>query len=355
MMQRLETWYAKKRFGAAERLRIYAKLASLLEGNIAEVDCLRRLFRTASHDGRRKDRPAAMALAEWYRRREEGQLLSDAMTGWIPASERMVIAAGEESGRLAESLRSLVSIARSMKDVRQAAVGALFMPMVLLIAAGGLLYFFGTEIVPQYQMALPVERWPSSARSFAVLAVLVADWWTIVGAATASLLALVFWSFANWRGGLRVYADRLAPWSIYRVVVGAGFLSAMAALIAAKKTTTDSLRALQGPATPYLAERLRSTLRHTEEGRGNLGEALYRTGLEFPDREIVEDLRTFGALPHFEAQLRRIASEWVSDASESVKTQARSLNVALTLVVFAIVMWAGTSIYAIMLAIGRAA
>ena len=73
-----------------------------------------------------------------------------------------------------------------------------------------------------------------------------------------------------------------------RTVTGISWLLALSALVKSGTPVSTAMRALRRDATAYLKERIDKTLVFINNG-DNLGEALSKTGLEFPDVEIINE------------------------------------------------------------------
>ena len=84
--------------------------------------------------------------------------------------------------------------------------------------------------------------------------------------------------------------------------------------------------------SPYLRERIRAI--SNQVGRGeNIGEAMYLAGLDFPDRELIDDFRAYAGLPHFKDQLQDFARDWLQEGIAAIQRKARLLNVACILLI----------------------
>jgi Type II secretory pathway, component PulF len=139
-------------------------------------------------------------------------------------------------------------------------------------------------------------------------------------------------------GPVRVTLDKLPPWSIYRIVNGAGFLLSMGALVAAGVQSARALEKLRKNASPWLKERLDATLKHVYSG-SNVGRAMQRAGYSFPDEEIIEDLCAYADLPAFTEMLETLGKEWMSESVELISAQARVLNTIALMAMAGVVAW----------------
>ena len=103
------------------------------------------------------------------------------------------------------------------------------------------------------------------------------------------------------------------------------------------------MRALRHDASPYLLYRIDSALKHVNNG-DNIGDALYKTGLGFPDEEVIGDLRIYSELDNFTEALERLSVDWMEDSISDVAAKAAALNGLAILMIAAVICWvvAGT-------------
>ena len=72
----------------------------------------------------------------------------------------------------------------------------------------------------------------------------------------------------------------------------------------------------------------------------NLGQALGKTGLNFPDAEIISDLKIYSELDNFEEALDNLANEWLDESVYLIEEKAGILNMVALLTVGAVIAWA---------------
>ena len=124
--------------------------------------------------------------------------------------------------------------------------------------------------------------------------------------------------------------------SLYRIFTGVCWLLALAALVKAGTPVSSALRSLRGDASPYLKERIDKSLVYISNG-DNLGQALHKTNLEFPDPEVIGDLRIYSELDGFEEALDQMANEWLEDSIKGIADKASILNMIAILSVGGII------------------
>lgn len=319
----------KLQFGGPQRARVYRKLGSFLKNGVPLPDALRIMWKHATDDGKKPKNPTARILRTWLDQINNGRSFGRAVTGWVPNTDRIVLEAGESAGSLAVALENALFIQESGKKIKSTIIGGLAYPALLLLLALGFMLMFATQIVPAFEEVLPRERWTGMAASMADMATFVHRMMFPLGLAAGAGIACIIYSLPRWVGPTRARFDRFPPWSLYRLVAGAGFMLSCSALVKAGVQIPEILRILQRGAVPWYDERISGTLRHVSNGV-NLGEALYRTNLGFPDVDTVQDLRSYAELNGFDETLEALGRQWVNDSVERITNQmALMKNVAM--------------------------
>lgn len=346
MASDFEVKFAQLQLSSNARLRLYRKISGLLSNGVSLQQALDKIWEQASRGGKKPGLPVAMAVDAWRRAYREGKPFGQALEGWAPVSERMLVEAGEAGSRLDEALQSVIKLNINSAKIRGALIGGLAYPVILLLALGGILYLFGTVVLPSFETILPKERWTGLAAGLAALVVFADNY--LIPTALLIIIAFVLWivTLPRWTGTLRSSFDRFPPWSLYRLVAGGGFLMSVAALVGAGVAIPEVLRKLRRQANPWMQVRIDAALREVNQG-ANLGEALHRTGHGFPDPEIVDDLRIYASLASFDESLQVVADEWIDTGVEKISNQARILNSLMVVAMGFTIMFLVGGLYAI--------
>ena len=338
--------YARLMLGKSARIRIYRQIRVMVGNGIPIKDALEAIWNSASKDGKKKDHPIAILVRLWIQRIMNGQSFSQAIKDCVPADEQMLIEAGELGGTFGKSLNDVVDMLLKKGKIKGALVGGLAYPTVLILVLIGMLWLFGTTVIPPFAQAFPVEKWTGAAASLAVLSDVV-RWATVpVLLVLAGLVFAYFFTLKRWSGRSRVLFDRVPPWSMYRMFIGTGFMLSLAALIRAEVPVQRALPKLREGASPYLRTRISAALRLVTNGIG-IGDALHQTGYEFPDRQIVSDLRIYSKMPSFSEMLDTISKEWIEQAVDRISSQAKVLNGAVLVLITVFIIWMVYGLYSI--------
>lgn len=335
----LEEYYAKIICGLSggTRMKIYKKLASLLRNRFSLMDALDRIHVIVTDNGKKPNEPMAIAIACWARNMQNGDSFSNALKGWAPARERLMLSVGDVSD-LENAMDNLIKVTEGTSRMLKPLVGALAYPAFLAMMAVAILAAIGLYMVPPMIDAAPDIRWQGIARDLVVVSFFISDYWMVAFSILPILFTLIFFSLPYFKGKARVVFDRFPPWSMYRTFVGVGWLLALSALIKAGTPVSIAMRSLRGEANPYLKERIDRALVFISNG-DNLGDALYKTEMEFPEKEIIGDLQIYSELDRFEETLSAIANEWLEESVDNITQQASLLNMCAILMIGGVVAW----------------
>ncbi|HEX7634898.1 MAG TPA: type II secretion system F family protein [Noviherbaspirillum sp.] len=318
-------WWAKVQFSDSVRIRLYRKIAKMLANGLPLLRILEELQTRASFNGRKPNEPLAIVLDDCRRLVQNGRMLSEGLEWWVPKTEQMILMAGEQSGHMEISLLSVVEVVQAGRKIKSVILGGIAYPIAVLFLVIVYIYLFGTKVIPEFTRIVDPSGWHGAAKSLYFMSVLVQNWMLyFVAALVLSMVALGF-ALPRWRGNARIFFDRFAPFSIYRLVVGSGFLMAFSALQSAGITVEKSLSRLAGMAQPWLRERLEGALLGIRSGL-NCGEALRNAGYGFPSEEVIDDLCVYAEYRGFAEALKLLADEWMEEGIERISAQMKILN-----------------------------
>ena len=138
-----------------DQLRLYRKLESLLKMQRPLAEALEMLWRHASRQGKSPHRLTAVALRSWQRQLERGRPLSEAMEGWIPERDTLLLKAGEKSGHLDKALAHLLAVEGLLESIRKALGQALGYVSFLLLSLLVLILVIDQQMILPFQKIAP--------------------------------------------------------------------------------------------------------------------------------------------------------------------------------------------------------
>lgn len=339
-LNKVEEYYAKMilQFSNKTRLKLYRKIASLMKNRFSLMDALDMLHDGASNGGKNPSEPLAIAIAAWGRSLNNGMTFSDALKGWAPDRERLMLSVGDVSD-LESALMNLIKVTEGSTKMIRPIVGAITYPAFLTMMSVLIIYAIGVYMVPPMIDAAPTVVWRGMARDLVDLSAWIKDNWLIAFASLPVTMAVIYFTIGIWTGKVRAFFDYIPPWSLYKVFTGISWLLALSALVKGGTPVSTALRALRRDASRYLKERIDKTLVYVNNG-DNLGQALAKTGLDFPDREIIGDLKIYSELDNFEEALDKLANDWLEESVYMIEEKAGVLNMAALLSIGGVIAWA---------------
>ncbi|ECA7544030.1 type II secretion system protein F [Salmonella enterica subsp. enterica serovar Berkeley] len=353
-LSKVDFFLTKFFFTTKSRLRIYEKLCRYIDNGVPLIVSLTELHRFITDDGKKNKKNSAVVVMQWLTSLRNGDSFSAAIEGWIPADEVSIISSGEISGDLSASLRSIILMNETKRKIRAALAGVLY-PVALLSSTCFFLYIFGTKVVPAFAQVLPVSRWQGAGKTMYLLSYFVRNYlFDVILLIIALIIAIVF-TFSLWTGKIRKFIDVIPPWSIYKSVIGCGFLLSLSALLNAGIPSPEAIRIIFKTATPWYKERLVAIRQALFNGAPNIGEALYITGYNFPTKDMVMDIRTYAALDGFEAMLNKLSEEWQNETVAYISAQMDIFKNIAIITMGGVFMWIVSGMFALEQQISNAA
>jgi type II secretory pathway component PulF len=321
--QQVQTYFNRSQFksNAAVRIRIWRKLAHLLNDGISLIESLRLIRKAMASKS-----AGYAALTAWIKGIENGRNLGESVQDWVLSEEYMLIVSGESSGTLPGSMHSIVKGMRAKSQIRAAIFGGIAYPFFLVLLAFAFLWLLGFKLVPAFTSAVQKDQveWFGFAKVVINLSDFIQTWLPSMAGVLAVLIILFFVSLPIWNSGLRTFFDRYPPFAIYRILQGATWLIGMSALIQSGVRIERALELTASSATPWAKARVLGALRGLRAGR-SFGEALQETGYEFPSRDVVSDIVVYSGHKGMDEALRKIADEWLEESVEQIQSMMKVL------------------------------
>ena len=202
-----------------------------------------------------------------------------------------------------------------------------------------IIYGIGAYMVPPMIDAAPSVRWVGTAATLVDISEWIRENWLAAFITFPIVMLVVYATIGIWTGPIRAVVDNIPPWSLYKVFIGITWLLALSALVKGGVPVSTALSSLRRDSNAYLKERIDKTLAFIKNG-DNLGQALMKTGLNFPDKEIIADLKIYSELDNFEEALEKLADDWLEESAYMIEQKASLLNMAALLAVAGVIAWA---------------
>ena len=335
----LREWLAKSSFDARTRERCWKKLARQLRHTHLSLE---HCFRILQERAKKEKNPTHLIYGRIVQSLLNGDTIGKALSRYATPEEVMLIDSGQTGGEatLSEGFEKAADLLEKTRKIKGMILKEVAYPILLFCGVIGFLFTVSNLLVPQMALLSDPQKWTGSAWLLYKLSSFITSWY---GAAAALLLMggilLVWFSFKHWTGMGRSFADKIPPWSVYRILAGVSWLYATAILLQTRvKLVVILQRAIESPDTsPYLRSCLRPVYRFTMQGL-SLGDALCSTPARWPAPILADDLRTYAALPGFNEQLGKIAEEMMEESMERIQRGASLLGVfSILLIILTII------------------
>lgn len=340
MATKLDVFYAKAIFrsDSDKRMGLYRKLASMLRNDFTLMDALDRIYATESKGGAKPSEPFAIVINTWQDNLEQGMSFPEAVRGWAPAFETLMLAVGDVS-KLSIALDNVVRVGEGIGKIKKSMMDALLYPAILLILTFLIIMAVGLYLVPPLAEAAGGEiLWRGTAASLVSTSVFIGNYWYIALLGMITVFVLIWMSLANWSGRLRVLFDFVPPWSLYKIFISVGWMMSLAAMVQSGGSLPVSVKMLSDNSGKYLKDILQRTLQNISNG-DNLGHALNNTGTHFPNDEIIGDLAIYADMNDFDENLSKIANDYLDSSIRKMENISGIMNSVGILLVSAVIAW----------------
>ena len=327
-----------------DHLRLYRKLESLLKMQRPLAEALEMLWRHASRQGKAPHRLTAVALRSWQRHLERGRPLSEAMDGWIPERDTLLLKAGEKSGHLDKALAHLLAVEGLLESIRKALGQALGYVSFLLLSLLVLILVIDQQMILPFQKIAPQLVEQTSLKTIGRIAAFLKSRGFLLTIVCGLVISLFLISLKRWTGKSRAWADCIPPWSWYRLWQGASALLGLSSLLHVQVPAPEALRILEDKASPWLQEKLRTARLHMLRGN-NLGEAFRGEDMNFPDEEFAADLEIFALRGDIGVFLETLIHEWIRLKVDVLQAQAHGVRLGGMVIVGGFLAWISSALY----------
>ncbi|PHM37615.1 type IV pilus biosynthesis protein PilR [Xenorhabdus mauleonii] len=323
---RLGRWLAQKTFTTTDRLTLYEDLAFLLDNNLPVEKALNAMI--LSYGTKRP--PVVFCLEDALSAISQGKSVDQGFSEWVPRQEAAILSAGAQDGNLAAALNRAITVVQGMDEMKSALMSTLAYPMLLLGTTFAMMKMVTVYFLPRLETLSSKENWGGALWWLNSISEFFVNNALLHGVFILFIIGFVTWSMPNLTGNVRKHIlDKIMPWSIYRDVLGVGFLLNFSALMRAQVTTQDAINILSNHAQPWLFERLAATQQQVSQG-DHLGIALRNAGFGFPSPRAIDKLALLTGGDNAENIIENFARNWLKQTVAKIKKTAKLLsNIAL--------------------------
>ena len=318
--------------GANSRIDVFHMVSGLLDARINLASALETVAESATARG---DGGQAGMLRIWKESLADGAFAAEMMR-WVPGTEAMIFGAyGLGRVEPADLFRAAARVCELKTKMVAAVVGAVRMPVLMLIAVLAIIWTGGGYLFPELVKHSRPELWLPSTP----IVVGVSIWFHDEALYVVSVLvlgtALLWLAVVYWTGPGRSFLDRFPPFSLYRTVSGASFLLVLIELLATGTDLPSVLRRLQAGSSAYGASRVAAIREQMVSGLG-FGEAMEEAGTGFPEPALISVVQAIEQLPRWHVELGRFVHRWVERSEKTMELRAGMLRLVMMVAVTAV-------------------
>lgn len=332
LLSRLDLAVLRLQFYGAVRVELYEALSLLLENRVLLETALKDMHKIFSENGKKPKRVLAAVTYDCYREVADGKPLSKALAKWIPYQEYTLISAGEKSSDLKTAFDNCRKIIVAKQEIVGAILLATLYPAFLMGMICVLLSMVSTKLVPKLIRTSNPDTWTGTASLLYEMSKFVISYGSLTLIMLLLSIVAIFASLPYLKGNIRVYLDKVPPWSVYRMLHGSTFLLNVGVMIQANVSIQDALRMMASQANPWLKQRLDAAFYGLGIG-GNLGVALSKAGYDFPDKKAVQFLMILSSKDGFDEALNNFGERWLRKSIQQIQFAAKlSMGTGIILV-----------------------
>ena len=255
-----------------------------------------------------------------------------ALSRYVPQQDTMIISASEQDD-ITIGFTTVIENNKKTSEMKKAFVQALSYPLLMVVVLLALLYYFSVEVIPAFTEHIPDDVILSTSSIIMIHMSNSFNWWfSILVLVIVTYSVFIVWALPNLTTKHRKYLENIAPFNMYRIMIGCGFLFALNSLGRAGFMQIDALEQMVKLAKPYLKHRILIVMDLMADGM-DLGQALIESKLDFPDKQMVRELAIQTKYSDDDS-LEILSNTLAEDGLETIKRQANILKFIITIIVF---------------------
>lgn len=336
------------RFSLAQRHDFYDDLRRFVAAGQPPFKVVERMQQVLR--GRRRLRWKAQLFHRIVQAGAGGRSFAQALAPYVPAEEAALLAAGEATARVIDSLDNLVFLTGERMKVRAtlvknlAPVAFLFllalavMVVIVKLTMKEAVKLITPDLLTKMVLAPVFFRMGEGVLKYGWLAALI----------LAVVVAVVVLSINRWKPGrVRRWLDAHAPpWSVYQRLQSAVFLMTTASMMGAGLPFRQAAHDVQRLASPWLRAHLTRVLRAMAAGRPEAEAMVGAKG--FLPQDVSDRLVVYALMPDFADVMDKLSRRSLEIMHNRINRLGWSLNV------LALVLMAGFLLFA-MFSLGEVA
>lgn len=326
MLTGVQRFITKATFNESDRIDLYDNFRQYLLDGVDIETAYKKLIESYSRRGRKPNHPIAEILRECLQSLD-GSSLADSLSEWIPERERSIIAANEEANKPAEGFKKCIELCTGVSRLRKSIRKTVGVIGFMAACFFGLLTMICVIIVPLILRTIPLYMWTNLQKSIYYFYVFMTDYWYVAFVCVAALTYIFILSLPRWTGDARYHFDKHFPYSLYRVMNGAIFISNIDSMLSSGIPLKDALLKLKhSSGSNWLNERIDGALVGLSAGEANLGYALDVSGYDFPSEDALIKLCSLFDTTNREGSLTNFSKRWLDSTIENIENIGQSIQ-----------------------------
>lgn len=324
----------KFQFGLTKRLKFYRIMSRQTDESKRGVLprlVLNSLIKVEENNNNGKPTASSKMYKYIIKKLSVGNSFGAVMQEMVPFSEASQIYASEKIGNISNGFKMAMTIAQQQKKFKKIFQEALIGPVVNLILSVIVLYIFLKELIPKMCTVLEKDSMSEFSLFMANLADSFDNWFYLLLSIILISVIWIIWALPNYNGYFRKILDNMPPFSLYKVMIGCSFLQALNSLMSSRVAQNEALKTINKFATPYLKFRINKILEQTSR---SLGEALISIKLNFPHKDVLNELAMASEQGNIDESLPHIIEDLDVDGVELIKVQAQFFQVITRFITF---------------------
>lgn len=329
----------KFRITTTVRLTLYNKIATFLDEGVSIETIFNKLSQAYLQQSPIDAR--GLMLKSWQKDLVQGMKLHNIMAKWVPTGEAMLIQAGEKSGDLAGAFRNALNTTQAACAMKSSIKSALAYPGILMLMLFGIVYLFSTKAIPTLVATKDPSEWPDSAKPLYTMSEFVKNDWVIAVLGFVAIIFFIKWSLTNLTGPIRVFLDKIPPYSMFKSFQSSIFLISASAMMKSGVPLFESISDLKKMSDNYTAKQLTIILNKMKIGVKN-GEAM---DSGFLDKETGVDIKIFSQTDNVQQAMEAIGRTSIENSIKRIQAIAAIVNLIVMFMIIGFIGWMYSSFY----------
>lgn len=261
----------RKRLKKQQQLKLLSDLHRLAKAGLKQAEVAQQLLLFGSKTHKKIGREIQTELTS-------GGKFATGLKPWIDPLAWETLLANETTGEWAKGLENAKLAVTTQNAATGQLLGALFLPMIGLVALFGLAAANARLFLPMFEQMIPRARWGTWTNASLAFGEFSATWGSFLVVSLLIFIIVCFSSLPFFSGSIRNAVDNFPLYRQYRLIQISTLLRSMSDLSQAGFGLKQILIQLKENTTPYLRSHVNIMLDRINEGETNLGNIM-NTGI----------------------------------------------------------------------------